>query len=79
MDLIPYLKIFAEWVCVGILAAGSAAIRKVTIEGYLHDVAQIFSAVGTTDPQLDHLGCINFFLVQKISAYSQVNPLPTSV
>ena len=60
-DPIPYLQIFVEQVRLGILKAGGADVQNHTVEGYLCDVAQIFTGLGGADPRLDHLGRINFF------------------
>ena len=67
-DPIPYLQIIAEWVRVGMLATGAAAVLNRTVKGYLWDVAQIFSRVGASDPYLDSLGHVNCCLGQQLWA-----------
>ena len=62
-----------------ILTVGGASIQKLTIEGYLRNVEHIFSVVGSTDPQLDHLGHANFRLGRQLRAYYQDNPPPTRI
>ena len=52
---ITYLQIFAYQVRMGDLAASRASAKKLTMEGYLRDLAHTFFRVGTEDPRLDHL------------------------
>ena len=59
------------------LAYNGTRVEKRTMEGYLCDVAHIFSKMGSKDPRLDvH---INFHLSRKLHIYTQVDAHPESV
>ena len=45
-----------------IMSEVSTAICKSTADGYLQDVAQIFSSVAANDPRLEKLGHTEFYL-----------------
>ena len=77
VDPLNYLQIFAEWVRLGVLAAGGTAAQKCTTEGYLRNVAQIFFGVGVAEPRLDHLSRIGFRLVRQLCAYYRMYTPPT--
>ena len=56
----------ADRVWVVALEANVTGVKKRIMEGYLRDVAQIFSGVGANDPHLDVLDKIKFCLSRQL-------------
>ena len=71
---IPYLQVCSDRVRVSVLVANSSGVKNRNVEGYLRNVGQVFSDVGSKDPRLDGLGEIDFCLSKQICAYSQEDP-----
>ena len=61
------------------MAANGTSVKKRTVEGYLHDVVQIFVRVGGKDTHLDVLGKIKFLLSRQLCAYARTDPPLDSV
>ena len=64
---------FANRIRVVALADNGTGVKKRTVEGYLHYVAQIFPSVGVKGLHLDGLGKINFRLSSQLRAYARAN------
>ena len=71
---IPYLKIFSVRGSIGTLVAGSNWVQNCTVGGYLHDVVQTLSGVGSDNPCLDKLDRINFQIGCQLRTYSRADP-----
>ena len=63
----------------GSLAANGAGVKKLNVEGYLYNVAQIFSGTGADDPRLDAPFKIDVCLSWYLCAYTQAEPPPDRV
>ena len=51
-------------------------LRKRTVDGYLHDMAQIFSIVGSNNPHLYNLVIIHIQFGHQTHTYSYMDPSP---
>ena len=73
-DPIPYLQMFTDRLRVRSLAANIMGVNKRTLEGYLCNMADIFTGMGVDDPRLDVLGKIGFLLSWQLCDYAQAYP-----
>eukprot|EP00957_Ditylum_brightwellii_P108472 8273818-Ditylum_brightwellii.AAC.1 len=71
------MQILTKKVRAGVLAANRKPVKKDTVAGYPHAVAQIHAGMRAPDPRLDKVGKIDFCLARQLAAYRKADPSPT--
>ena len=65
------LQIFVKRVQTGLLSVNGKPINKQSINKYLRSTNQNFASVEADDPRHNHMGEIDFRLVQKLASYQK--------
>jgi hypothetical protein len=78
-DPLPLLQIYAARYCVGTLAPSGSPVKARTVEAALRAVGQTYTALGYSDPRLQHSGKLDFRLQQQLQFYKKADPPPHRV
>ena len=76
---IPFLHIFSEHVCAGLLSAQGQPIKKRYVKEYLRSISKIFVSVGANDPHFNRMGELDFWLGRQLASYQKEYYPPTRV